>query len=922
MTHPTHEDFPGYRILSELEALGDVRRFAALDVRLERRVEIHLLSTVAAAADYAVEFRGRVLRLARLNHPGVAPVHHVEDGAPGRVYCVVPNLLDDTLAARLRTGPLPHRDAVRLANDIVSALVAAHAAGVVGGELDPRTIACVDGRWVATALTIARSVPGSRMVAPEEHGGGTPGHASDIFVAGLVLRDAFGPTARRIAPVLARATAANPDERWPDAAAFRTATRRATRRRRWRAPVVVAVGLAVAYLVGAWRLELWPLRRATPVAYQVAVVPFVAGIGEPRSDARDLARIIQFDLEGVPGLRVASGWVPKALGADSAGDAVAPELITAALVRRLRAEWVVHGRVDRQSPDNLRVAVTLYDRDGTPRALPDEVRGSVNQIASLGDSLARRVLGMIAKSHVARYVPRPELQGAPFPALKSFLRGEELFGRDALARAEQSYADALRADPSFALAEWRLANVQRWRRLPVEPDLPALYRRAGHRLGSTDRRLLEALIEPDLEHRFAILDSAIAADPDDAYARFIYAEELWHRGPLVGRDISEALDMMKSAVAADSALSRAYDHIIMYYIREGDEHAAWRAFEQQARVTPEPSSEDLNTRRFLRLGIHERFDPLRAGAANTWLRWWHDPADVAGLGWVARVATPWLDLPIAQVRLSRILLAIGPTTTSARGSARVGTALGLMAQGQVKGGLAELDSAATDLGTDEMRLQRAEWRLIPPALGLHGWGDGGPGDRIWLESRVMNSVVGARARWSLALGRLGAGDTTGFIRYVDSLPRTGEPLGVLLRAIRAGVGGAPGIALATADSTRQAINVTTPPDPFAPAALHLFAGDWRREAHPEAADKDWQWYLAAEFEGWPSGAPQAGEVDGVMGMLARRRRAEMGLETGGRTTDLAEACRMLRRLADLWRNADRDLVWMAPPVQEERACRQ
>ena len=921
MTDRADGDFPGYRILSELEPLGDVRRFAALDVRLERRVEIHQLSAREATAERAAEFRRRVSRLARLNHPGIAPVHRIEDGAPGRLYCVVPHLLDDSLAARLAAGPIPYRDAVRLANDLAPALAAAHAAGVVGGELDPSTIACVDGRWVATALGIARSAPGSRLVAPEEHGGGVPGPASDIFVAGLVLRDAFGPGSRRIAPVLARAISADPAERWPNAVAFRVATRRATRPRRWKTPVLTTAGLAVAYLIAAWRFGLWPLRHPTTVVYQVAVVPFVAGIGEPGSDAQDLARIIQFDLEGLPGLRVASGWVPKVLGTDSAGDAIAPEVVTPALVRRLRTEWVVHGRVDRQGP-SLRVAVTLYDRDATAKPLPDEVRGAVDQIPSLGDSLARRVLALVAKSQVARYVPRPELQGVPFPALKSFLRGEESFGRDALARAQEFYTDALRADPSFALAEWRLANVQRWRRLPVAPDLPALYRRAGDRLGPTDRRLLEALIEPDLKRRFALLDSAVAADPDDAYARFVYAEELWHRGPLIGLDISEALDRMKSAVAADSALSRAYDHIIMYYIREGDAREAWKTFEEKARVAFEPSADDLDTRKFLRLALYERFHPWRAAGAHALLRWRHDPGEAAALGRVARLATPWMDIPVAQVTLGRILLAIGPAVDSAGGSARVGIALGLMAQGQVRAGLAELDSGAAALGTDEMRLQRAEWRLIPPALGLRGWGEASPDtDRAWLERRAGDPVLGARVRWSLALGRLGAGDTAGFVRYVDSLPPPVEPLGVLLRAIRAGVRDEHEVALALADSTRQAINVTTPPDPFAPAALHLFAGDWNRAVHAEAVDQDWQWYLAAEFEGWPSGAPQAGEVDGVMGMLARRKRAELGLTTGVGPTDTAEACRMMRRLAELWRGADSGLAWVASLSGLKPSCR-
>ena len=914
------DQFPGYQIMRELEPLGDVRRFVARDLGLHRLVEIHQLRS--AATERAAEFRLRVGMLARLNHPGIAPIHRIGDG-DGGFYCVSPHLLEDSLAARLAAGPLTWADAARLANDVLPALVTAHAAGVVGGELDPTTIAWVDGHWITTALGVPRSVPGSRWVAPEEHGGGAFGPTSDVYVAGLVLREGFGSRLRRVGPVLGRATAPVAGDRWPDAASFRAAARHATRRRRWQWPALAVATVAVGYLLAAASLGWWPYRRVPTLVYQVAVVPFAAGLEDPEFTAHDLARIIQFDLEGVPGLRVAGGgWVPKTLGTDSAGQAVAPEVITPQLAQRLRAEHVVHGRVDRQG-QAIRVGLTLYDFDGTAHPLPDEFRGSADAILSLGDSLARRVLALIATHGVARYVPRQELQGVPLPALKAFLRGEEAFGRDALARAQASYEDALALDPSFALAEWRLANVLRWRRLPIAPDLAALYARAGPRLGPVDRLLLQALIEPDLTRRFALLDSAIAVDPTDAYARLVSGEELWHRGPLVGRDLTEALDRMGSAVAADSALSQAYDHIIMYYVREGDSRAAWQAFRQKARVTLDPSPGDLDTRKFLRLALYERFVPWLGAVQRAKLRWLPDSLELVGLGRVARLGTPWLDIPATQVRLSAILLAIGPRSDSTRrGSARVGLALGLMAQGKVAAGLAQLDTATLELDTDEMRLQRAEWRMIPPALGLHGWADSdGGASRPWLERMAGDARLGARARWALALGRLGTADTAAFARYVDSLPPPTEPLGALLLALRAGLGSEAGRPFAIADSIRRAINVTTPPDPFAPAALHLLEGARYGRTQAVEADRAWLWYLAAEFEGWPSGPPQGGEVDGVLGMLARRKRAELRLSAGTRAADTAAACAMMRRLGELWHDADSGVAWVARLPGQERACR-
>src|SRR6185437_9003105 len=207
-----------------------------------------------------------------------------------------------------------------------------------------------------------------------------------------------------------------------------------------------------------------------------------------------------------------------------------------------------------------------------------------------------------------------------------------------------------------------------------------------------------------------------------------------------------------------------------------------------------------------------------------------------------------------------------PASDSSRGTARVGIALGRMAQGRLHEGLAQLDSAAAELGSAEMLLQQAEWRAILPALGLRGWS--GKELQPWmdrLEDGMADPAPGARARWASALGRLGSGDTAGFLR-VTARPASSAPLDALARAIRAGLLGRPEDALAISDSVRHAFEVTVPPDPFAGAVFHLFRGTWERSlGSPQAADREWLWYQASDFEGWPSAHPQSGEVDGVLG---------------------------------------------------------
>ena len=498
------------------------------------------------------------------------------------------------------------------------------------------------------------------------------------------------------------------------------------------------------------------------------------------------------------------------------------------------------------------------------------------------------------------------------------------FGRDELSSAEEYYHEAVSADSTFALAAWRLAAMfGAGGADPDDPDLRALHDRYGDRLGPTDRRLLEALIEPDLRRRLDLLEATVVAFPGDAYARLIYGEELWHRGPLVGVDVSAARDMMATVVRTDSTLAQAYDHIIMYHIRHGEAREAKRAYRQLVRVTL-PSPDDADRSYFFWLALQERFHPLVAKSLHWWLDVRHDSSAVLGLAQVARIGGPWFDLPEAQVALCGILLRHGSATDSARGSARVGIALGDLALGRVGRGLVQLDTAAAELGTTEMRLQRAEWRVIPPALGLAGWA--GVHREAWsdsLESLAHDSVVGPRARWALGLARLAAGDTAA-VEADEALPSGAhaDPLWALLLAVRAGMRGRPGEALAISDSLRWAFEVTRPPDPFAGAAFHLYRGAWElARGRPRAADLEWLWYEASDVEGWPSAHPQAGEVDGVLGVLARSKRGELEL-AAGTGTDTVAACALLDRVTELWHGADAAL---RPPAIAARvrdmACR-
>ena len=123
--------------------MGEVYR--ARDTRLDRHVAIRVLSPDASTdprgrARFAYEARA----IARLSHPRICSLHEMghQDGVD---FLVMEYLEGETLAARLRKGPIPLTQALRTAVEIAEALAAAHAQGIVHRDVKPSNVMLTAG---------------------------------------------------------------------------------------------------------------------------------------------------------------------------------------------------------------------------------------------------------------------------------------------------------------------------------------------------------------------------------------------------------------------------------------------------------------------------------------------------------------------------------------------------------------------------------------------------------------------------------------------------------------------------------------------------------------------------------------------------------------------------------------------------------
>ena len=134
-----------YRLIDRVGAGGMSVVWRARDEVLDRLVAVKWLGTELADDDL---FRDLVRReawaTARIKHPAVAAVYdygEVPTGDGQSLAYVVMEMLDgESLADRLRRGPLPWREAVSIAAEVADALATAHEQGVVHRDISPDNV--------------------------------------------------------------------------------------------------------------------------------------------------------------------------------------------------------------------------------------------------------------------------------------------------------------------------------------------------------------------------------------------------------------------------------------------------------------------------------------------------------------------------------------------------------------------------------------------------------------------------------------------------------------------------------------------------------------------------------------------------------------------------------------------------------------
>ena len=182
-----------YRIESKLGEGGMGEVFRAIDTRLGRAVAIK-----TTREQFSARFEREARAISSLNHPNICTLYDV-----GPNYLVMELIEGETIADRLKRGPLPAPAALLYASQIAAALAEAHAKGIVHRDLKPGNVMIAKSGVKVLDFGLAKSeqdetVTASQVVmgtpaymSPEQRAGQPADARSDIYAFGCVLYEMF-----------------------------------------------------------------------------------------------------------------------------------------------------------------------------------------------------------------------------------------------------------------------------------------------------------------------------------------------------------------------------------------------------------------------------------------------------------------------------------------------------------------------------------------------------------------------------------------------------------------------------------------------------------------------------------------------------------------------------------------------------------
>jgi eukaryotic-like serine/threonine-protein kinase len=630
---------PHYRLERSLGQGGMGVVFLAHDLTLDRQVAVKVVHPeLALHGSITQRFLSEARVIAKLRHPNIVAVHAAGE-ATGVFWYVMDYVPGETLRDRLnREGTIEPGAARRIIAELADALDAAGRQGVVHRDVKPENVLldAEGGRALLVDFGVARilavagdpqtSITGQGVavgtptyMSPEQASSDHVDHRSDIYALGIVAYEILtgqppfrgsppqvaaqqinvppAPLSRLIpllpvplAAAVMRALAKAPSARFQTGAEFRDALLSdravpATSRSTWKGWALVAAVLLATIGVGfATRGNGGPPRGVDP-RHSIVILPFdnlrgdttlhwleegsVSMLGLTVAQWEDMTVV---DQERVHDLLTKRGLEPGApIGLEAARD-----------IAREAGVWsLVVGDFVRTG-DSLHVAARLIDVASGQRVdLAQTDVLALGDVRPAFDRLAAQLLDVSGAPDGLR----PGLAAATtgsVDAYRDYLAGIDRLNHWDLMGADSVLRTAVRVDPTFALAWYKLSVTRGW--IGGEGDSlgqTAIENAVRHvdRLPTREQTLVRAyraFLDGEHPRAVELYSSLVAKDSTDTDAWYGLGDAWYHRP---AQNISERVRAMNASLHAfrrtlslDPTYALAYDHVAAMFQQTARPH--------------------------------------------------------------------------------------------------------------------------------------------------------------------------------------------------------------------------------------------------------------------------------------------------------------------------------------------------------------
>jgi serine/threonine protein kinase/Flp pilus assembly protein TadD len=454
-----------YKLTSKLGAGGMGEVYRATDTRLDREVAIKILpDALKNDPERLARFTREAKVLASLNHPNIATIFGVEEGA------LVMELIEgDTLVERIAKGPIPVDEAVRIAEQIADALEYAHEHGVIHRDLKPANVKAANRVKVLDfgLSKVKETVESDETISGATQAGtilGTPGYMSpeqvackhvdarsDEFSFGVLLYEMLsGKRAfHEVTPISTMEAVLHKEPRPLREVAPQISTELDSIVMRCMAKEPSARFSGMGPLKQALKELAQPGPRP-PETPSIAVLPFANLSADKENEyfSDGLAEEILIALSQVEGLRVAAR--------SSSFSFKGKNTEMSEIASKLRVANILDGSV-RRAGTRVRVTVQLVDARNGFQLWSERYDRQMEDIFEVQDQIARAIANQLEVTLGAGVKPATQ----NLEAYELYLKGRHLCSQRSPASVRlgmKCFQQALEFDPGFALAWSGLAD--------------------------------------------------------------------------------------------------------------------------------------------------------------------------------------------------------------------------------------------------------------------------------------------------------------------------------------------------------------------------------------------------------------------------------------------------------------------------------